>query len=263
MKYVTFDTNTFGILNVKDDRVSDGLKKVGSAIRQEIAKNNIKGFISEASVFVECLGFAEKLAYLAVAGTSDPRPSVDERGIEAVRELQKLGFEMLHAPLISSEIFINMPWAKDERYSVQDRLNRFHNICRKYGHPQETVEKLKAVGNELLKNQPPVPPNRRQLTDNGMKIELRQKWAVALKRDWENGSQNHKKTLRKQVNPIIGEWCDILIISSHYAYGNDIFCTNDEGRGAGSNSILHHLNRENLDRDGIKVVSPRDLLNYL
>lgn len=263
MKNVTFDTNTFGLLNVNDDSVTDDLKVVGAAIRQEIVKKTIKGFISEASVFVECLGFAEKLAYLAVAGTPDSRPPVDQRRIDAIQELQQLGLEMLHAPLTGAEIFIKMPWAKDERYSVKDRKNRFAAICKKYGHPQKTVDKLKLIGNELLKKQPSLPPNRSWQTETGVKSELKQKWAIALKRDWDNGEQNHKRVLRKRLNPIIGEWCDILIVSSHYAYGNDIFCTNDEGRGAGSNSLLHHLNRENLGRDGIKIVSPKDLLKCL
>lgn len=263
VKNVTFDTNTFGMLNVNDARVTDDLKVVGDAIRQEIVKNNIKGFISEASVFVECLGFAEKLAYLAVAGTPDSRPPVDKRGIDAIQELQRLGLEMLHAPLVGAEIFIKMPWAKDERNSAEDRQNRFIAVSRKYGHPQKTVDKLKLIGNKLLKNQPSLPSNRSWQTENGFKIEMRQKWAVALKRDWDNGSQNHKKALRKQINPIIGEWCDILIVSSHYAYGNDILCTNDEGRESGANSLLHHLNREKLAHDGIKIVLPKDLLNCL
>ena len=263
MKNVTFDTNTFKILNVNDDRVNDEEKIVRASIRQEITNKNIKGFISEASVFVECLGFAEKLAYLEVAGTPDPRPPVDIRGIDAIQELQRLGLEMLHAPLVSSEIFIKIPWAKDERYSVEDRQNRFSAICIKYGHPQKTVDKLKLIGNELLKNQPSLPPNRCRQTKNGVKIEMRQKWAVALKRDWDNGNQEHKKVLRKHLNPIIGEWCDILIVSSHCAYGNDIFCTNDKGGEAGPNSLLHHLNRENLVRDGMKIVSPEGLLNCL
>lgn len=263
MKKVTFDTNTFGILNVNDDRVSDDMKAVGEAIRQEIENNNIKGFISEASVFVECLGFPEKLECLAVAGTPDPRPSVDQRGIDAIAELQKLGFEMLHAPLIGAEIFIQMPWATDEGLPTKERQNRFAATYRKYGHPQNTVEKLRFIGNELLNNQDPLPENRSWQTENGIMIEMRQKWAVALRRDWENGDENHKEKLKKHLGPIIGEWCDILIISSHDAYGNDIFCTNDEGKKAGPNSLLHHSNREKLDQDGIKIVLAKDLLSHL
>jgi len=263
MKYVTFDTNTFSILNTNDDRVADEMKIVGDAIRQEIVKNNIKGFISEASVFVECLGFAEKLAYLAVVGTTEPRPTVDQRGIDAIQELNRLGLTMLHAPLVGAESFIESPWAEDKKCSAEVRQNRFGATCRKYGHPQKTVCKLKNIGNELLNAQPSVPPNRRMQTENGFQVEVRQKWAVGLKRDWDNGNQSHKKALRKQLNPIIGEWCDILIVSSHCAYGNDIFCTNDEGKGAGSGSLLHHLNRDTLLNDGIKIVSPKELLNHL
>jgi len=251
------------MLNVNDEEVTEGSNEVGKAIRQEIAKKNIKGFISEASVFVECLGFAEKLAYLAVAGTSDPRPSVHTRGIDAIRALQEIGLEMLHVPLIGADRFLDLHWAKDERYTQTDRHKRFCAISRKYGHPQNTVNKLKVIGREFLQNQDPIPPNRSQRTANGIKIDMRQEWAVALKRDWDNGNMDYKKKLRKQINPIIGEWCDILIVSSHYAYGNDIFCTNDEGRGAGSSSLLHYSNRENLEQDGIKIVSPNDLLSCL
>lgn len=263
MKRVTFDTNTFGILNPNDDRVTKELKIVGDAIRQEIAKNSIKGFISEASVFVECLGFSEKLEYLAVAGTEDTRPTVHQRGVDAIQELNRFGITMLHAPLIGAESFIELTWAEDQNYPADVRRNRFGYTCRKYGHPQKTVDKLKDIGNELLKGQPPVPPNRRMQTENGFKIEMKHKWAVGLKRDWDNGDQNHKKYLKKQLNPIIGEWCDILIVSSHFSYGNDIFCTNDEGKGAGAESLLHHLNRDNLLNDGIKIVSPKELLNHL
>ena len=264
MKTVTFDTNTFGMLNPNDERVGNEQRIVGDAIRQEISKGNIRGYISDASLFVECLEFADKLAYLAVAGTPDPRPTVDSRGFEAVQELLKLDIAMLHAPLIGGEIFIeDMPWAEDEHYSVEKRQNRFSALGRKFGHPQKTIEPLRLIGNELLQKQPPVPQNLSWPTENGVKFEIRQKWAVGLKRAWEDADENTKKSLRKQINPIIGEWCDILIVSSHYAYGNDIFCTNDKGKGAGTSSILHHSNRENLESEGIKVVLPKDLLGYL
>lgn len=264
MKTVTFDTNTFGILNPSDDRISDELKVVGAGIRQEITKGNIRGFISEASLFVECLEFADKLSYLAVAGTQDPRPTVDQRGIDVIQELLKLGIVMLHAPLIGAEIFVeDLPWGNDEHHSAEERHDRFCNFGRELGHPQNTIDQLKTIGNELLKNQPPVPKNRSWTTANGIHIEMRQKWALGLKRAWDNADEVSKKSLRKQINPIIGEWCDILIVSSHYAYGNDIFCTNDKGKGAGASSILHHLNRKRLEDEGIKIVLPADLLNEL
>lgn len=264
MKTVTFDTNTFGILNANDDRISNELRVVRDAILQEIAKGNIRGFISEASIFIECLEFADKLAYLAIAGTPDSRPTIDPRGFEAIQELRKLEIAMLHAPLIGGEIFVeDMPWAKDEHYSAEKRHNRFSTFCRKFGHPQKTIEPLKLIGNELLQQQPPVSPNRSWPTDNGVKFEIRQKWAVGLKRAWDGANADSKKSLRKQINPLIGEWCDILIVSSHYAYGNDIFCTNDKGSEAGASSILHHSNRENLEGEGVKVVLPGDLLDHL
>ena len=173
MKTVTFDTNTFGILNTNDDRISNELRMVRDAILQEIAKGNIRGFISEASLFVECLKFENKLKYLAVAGTPDPRPPEDPRGFEAIQELRKLDIAMLHAPLIGGEIFIeDMPWAKDEHYSAEKRQNRFSTFCRELEHPKKIIEQLKFIGNKLFQEQPPVPQNRSWPSDNGVKFEM-------------------------------------------------------------------------------------------
>ncbi len=264
MKTITFDTNTFGILNPKDDRISNEMQEVREVVRKKITEGDIKGFISEASLFIECLEFADKLAYLAVAGTEDSRPTVDQRGVVAVQEMQKLNISMLHAPLIGAEIFIkDLRWAQDECYTQIERQERFSTLGRKLGHPERTVNRLKDIGKELLTNQPPVPQNKKWTTENGIKYEIRQKWAVGLKRAWDNSNNETKKAMKKKIQPIISEWCDILIVSSHYAYGNDIFCTNDRGKEAGNSSILHHSNRENLENYGIKIVTPKDLLNQL
>ena len=59
---------------------------------------------------------------------------------------------------------------------------------------------------------------------------------------------------------MIGEWCDVLILGSHVAYGNDIFCTVDQGKSAGSNSVLFHGNRANLASQGIVIKSPAEVL---
>jgi hypothetical protein len=59
---------------------------------------------------------------------------------------------------------------------------------------------------------------------------------------------------------MISDWGDVLILASHYAYGNDIFCTADEGKGSGSQSALHHLNRPQLKSQGIDILGPNELL---
>jgi hypothetical protein len=45
----------------------------------------------------------------------------------------------------------------------------------------------------------------------------------------------------------VSEWADGDAVAAHIAYGNDIFCTQDQGKSAGGPSILdegiRHTNR--------------------
>jgi hypothetical protein len=246
---VTFDTNVANL--IADPVEYAGLASAGTGEQLQAAINSgkIRAFISEASVFVECLGFPEKLAYLAVAGTTKPRPAPDPRRVAIFKSLGGLGVEMLHAPLIGAEIFIEtMPWAKDEVHSAEER----HRLFCDFGRQYPCHEPLERLGNKKLQNQPVVPTPR--------PTSLAQDWAVALKREWDEGDEAAQKALRKEAEPLISEWCDVLIVGSHVAYGNDAFCTVDEGKGAGSGSLLHHLNRGALAAKGIRIVRPETLV---
>jgi hypothetical protein len=59
-----------------------------------------------ASLFVECLSFPDKLAYLSVAGTPDSRPDPDPKTVAMFRNLASIGMKLLHAPMIGAEIFV-------------------------------------------------------------------------------------------------------------------------------------------------------------
>jgi hypothetical protein len=163
----------------------------------------------------------------------------------------------LHAPLVGGEKFFeNMAWADDEIFPADERHNRFSSFARQY--PRH--EPLAKLGKELLKGQPPPPPNRRFPMPNGSRHELRQDWAVALKRQWEGSDAVARKRFEKKVGLLISEWCDVLIVASHFAYGNDTFCTLDRGKAAGVNSILHHSNRTKLAQKGIKIAAPHEVI---
>ena len=264
LQRVTLDTNVCGLIANPDDPAYDNkpdLRKAGKQLQKAIAAGQVRAFVSEASVFVECLEFSCKLTYLAVAGTFDPRPVPDPRRFAVFNTLAELGAKMLHAPLIGAEIFItNMPWSGDELFSNTERLSRFFDFMR--GYPRHLP--LKQFGENKLPTQPPVPPNRTRSNPDGFSVEMRQDWAVALKREWDTGTDAKKKSLRKQVGPMIAEWCDTMILASHFAYGNDIFCTCDEGGEAGNKSILHSSNRTALaQQKGVKIVDPREAILLL
>jgi hypothetical protein len=117
-------------------------------------------------------------------------------------------------------------------------------------------------GNSLLAGQPPIPGRAATRTGpNSFSVSLQQDRAVAIKREWDNLA--NRKAVEKTVRPMIGEWCDGLIVGSHFGYGNDIFCTADQGKNAGGSSLLHHTNRPNLTAKGIRIMTPRELVEHL
>ncbi|TPL55411.1 hypothetical protein FJ942_17040 [Mesorhizobium sp. B2-4-2] len=258
---ITLDTNACDIIHDPDKRPEIMPPADARRLRQSIADGEVLAFVSEATLFVECLGFADKLAYLAVAGTRNPRPVPDPRRAAVFVDLASIGIKLLHAPLIGAEIFIpDMEWAQDVVYSQSDRQGRFFAFCRNY--PRH--EPLITLGNSLLAGQPPVPAGRTiSQGPTSLGVEIPQGWAIAIKREWDNADEAGRKKLRRQVGPIIGEWCDTLIVGSHVGYGNDIFCTADEGKGAGSNSLLFHGNRANLNQQGITIMSPVEVLRAI
>lgn len=255
---VTFDTNA-GNLVADPAQYSSYDQPPGTAerIRRAIQEGKIVAFVSEASVFVECLSFPDKLAYLAVAGRPGARPTPDPRRVAIFAELSRLGIRLLHAPLIAAEKFIDMPWAMDNRFSAQDRLERFSSFGR--GYPRH--EPLKAIGEASFKAKPL--QQRKAGMPAGQVLRGALDWTLAPKRDWDEGDEAERKRLREKIGPMFGEWCDILIVASHYGYGNDYFCTTDRGKEAGSGSLLHHENRANLADQGIRIISPAELVQII
>lgn len=255
---VTLDTNVLDILHTPDREPEHMDPADARAFRQAIADGKVIARVSEGSVFVECLSFEDKLAYLSVVLTENPRPAPDPRRVAVFTDLASIGIKMLHAPIIGAEKFISvMDWAPDDLKTARDRNEEFGAFCRKYPRHQPLV----TYGESLLPGQPPVPAGRvTRAGPNSHSRELPQGWAIAIKRAWDAAGKPGKKQLRKIVGPMIGEWCDVLILGSHVAYGNDIFCTADQGKEAGANSVLFHGNRVALAAQGIVIKSPTEVL---
>ena len=231
---VTFDTNVCNVINNPGKWPTLVAPDDARKIRVAISDGRIAGFVSEATLFVECLSFPDKLTYLSVVGTPDPRPTPDPRLIAVFDDLASIGMELLHAPLIAAEKFVeSFNWAQDVVHSAKDRHDRFCAFTR----PLPMHKPLKAYGESLLANQPPVPARGRIRTSpSSFSVPIPRKWAVALKREWD-GNAASQRALENKIRPLIGEWCDALIVGSHVGYGNDIFCTADQGKNAGKNSL--------------------------
>jgi hypothetical protein len=103
---VTFDTNVCNVIHDPGRWPDQVAPEHARKIREAIQNRKLLGFVSEATLFIECLSFEDKLAYLAVAGTAKPRPAPDPRVVARFEDIAKVGIRLLHAPLIVAEIFV-------------------------------------------------------------------------------------------------------------------------------------------------------------
>jgi hypothetical protein len=73
--------------------------------------------------------------------------------------------------------------------------------------------------------------------------------------DYNNIKKSGIGISERQYANAVAEWADGESLSAHYAYGCDVFCTNDRGKSAGSGSIFHLNNLPKLkEHFGIVVL---------
>ena len=59
-----------------------------------------------------------------------------------------------------------------------------------------------------------------------------------------------------RVRRAVSEWADADSVASHIGYAIDLFCTDDQGKGAGAPSVLDSANRARLEKTyGVKFVT--------
>lgn len=68
----------------------------------------------------------------------------------------------------------------------------------------------------------------------------------------------------REIERAVGEWSDADSIAAHWAYGLELFCTEDRGISAGGNSVLSPQNRRWLRDDyGIVCVTTSELAELI
>ena len=68
----------------------------------------------------------------------------------------------------------------------------------------------------------------------------------------------------KAVAKAVAEWADGDSVAICYGHDIDYFCTEDEGKNCGSDSILSPANRKWLQKDyGVNIVSLENLCELL
>lgn len=243
---VTLDTNVFGPVSspelYSDSPQLNALQK----IRKEIENKNITPFLSEASLSLEGLAHADRIdVFIRVWATQEypiALPQLPKTRIKVIENTLDLGFKFLRVPRVSIGSLYHVgdnDWARDELYDKEARINRYLDFASQY--PKIGPKPLKDLGAELVA----IHSLSTNDLDNISSLTL---WPTAEELMWKQGilaefdnsvKFDSQKKFTKHVREILAEWSDLDIIASHYSYGNDVLCTLDTAKGAGTTGILH------------------------
>jgi len=151
-------------------------------------------------------------------------------------EAKRLGFKVLpmtnlgtvRSPEIPSDMKVSFN-SSDEFWKYAERLSECSNYIESQGGGAVEYKKLKEV----------------------LGLQQHSVASIASKLP-----KNHSKTFQKSV----AEWVDGDSLSAHYANFNDIFCTQDSGKNAGSKSVFHPDYIKNVSKCfGLKVMTVQEL----
>lgn len=87
-----------------------------------------------------------------------------------------------------------------------------------------------------------------------------EKYGDNYNHNWLKGIKNSPQTENKKIAKAAAEWADGDSVSISIALGCDYFCTRDQARGAGQDSVFSAKNQEWLKRDyGFTTIEIADL----
>jgi hypothetical protein len=263
---VTFDANTLTGA-VTPDLCSDSSDPANHAaclsVHDALKAGQIKGYFSEAVVALDLLGKADKVEMVGKArvesetsaaatgpamctisvGTRWSVPAMHQKSQDLIRAAQKLGMKALIGPR-------HLGNSPPVHGFGDDFYENYASVADLVAGSGKTHEVQAAILRRRL--------GRGRVVELGLEYSERDNASGEI---WMQGIERARNdTERKAVRRAINEWADGEAIAAHAGYGNDLFCTNDHGKGAGQRSVLHPNNRAWLQSDyGIEFVSMIEL----
>ena len=263
---VTFDASTLtgAVTPGLCSNASDPASRSGNWIVHAALKTGqIKGYFSEAVAALDLLGGDDKVEMVGDArvasetttltegpamfsisvGTRWSAPPLHEKCIERLRAAQSLGMKALIGPRYLGNSLPSRSFGDDfyENYACAVDLiagsDRTHEV--------DAALRQRGLG-------------RARVVQLGLDYSERDSAPGEI---WMQGiGRARNDTERKAVHRAINEWADGDAVAAHAGYGNDLFCTNDFGRGDGEKSVLHRKNRAWLQSDyGLVFVTMLEL----
>jgi hypothetical protein len=259
---ITFDTNTFDKASRPTVYSKDPEQREMIAVHKALKRGHIQGFLCDTALTLEGITndqratvFGSTQTRSSLAQTAEDtftititpeqvdraplHPKQSERFIEAFA----LGIRLLGAPRIG------MPRAEEQFYALEDpamlgeRLNRFFDLARKIEARSLGSSRAHGIAAHFAGRACAQGP-----------------WFTAL-----GAATDIHET--HEVARAVAEWADGDSVAAHYAYGNDIFCTLDNGKAEtrrGQPAVLDVNNRAWLTEEfGIQFSTLRELAQRL
>lgn len=255
---VFFDTNVYRRILIPEEFLHDDKIEYIKKINQALVDKKIQGFLSETIFTLESIKKEDRQEYLAnytleskveetkidfnhiqisIAMGSDRNkaPVLDHNRIKYLEKIKELDLKLIKLPRIvgipsniPSEYYLNE--LNDEKL-YQEHHNRKCKLAR-------IIEK-KGLGIACIK--------QLGLQNNSL---------------WHKGLQQVDS--KKKVAKAVAEWADGDSVAMCYGYSIPFFCTEDEGKNSGMDSILSLDNRIWLQKDyGVNIVSLKSLCEEL
>lgn len=254
---VTFDTNVFSHV-VRPEGCNDAsLKEVCIKIADEIRRGTILPHVSETVFSLEGIQIKDRPNYFGnyraatkseqvpsdrpgmlcfrftISPNQEGRPESNPILKEKLERSRAMGFKMLSAPrtgLPKSPDLKDSDFGPRTNEEMRAQQDLYFEVGRFVDSLGAGFMAAKAIG------------DKHRTTEDV--------WYEALKHSSKNDAKHS-----------IGEWADGDSIATHVSYRLDYFCTRDEAKSAGSQSVFSSENRAALTKQfGVKFVTPEELL---
>lgn len=232
---VTIDTNVIG-----------NALKFGSDFRKCVESGIISAYIVETSLTIDGLAKCDKINLLALRNVQ--HKFKQSRWDDYIN----LGVKFLLSP----RICLPRPIGKDSEGNDFEYTLRYKALDQNYDQTERQNRYFKAlryIQDELNSGYAWLKGLSEEIQNSGGQYDIKKPWSLNL-------IENVEYIGESQVFKRFGDWADADALAAHYAYGNDIFYTNDKASGAGSRSIFSSENRTRMgERFNIKFASPEDM----
>lgn len=258
---IIFDSNVWQIVTVPTDFPNEPLIRDFEKIHQAIIDKKIEPFLSETIFTIEAIQKVERQDFF-----SSTSAKVDIKEMESSNGGISLNFSV--GPNEKDAIdFVNRPILKkyfDEAIKLGFnivRLPRFGGLV----NPEIDAVRFKQDEDSLSAYLSKVFEVGEKIKNAGAGIaqiqEIGEQYGNPV---WMKGLKSAPETDRNKIAKAAAEWADGDSVAISIALGCEYFCTRDQAKGAGSQSVLSTTNLAWLSTDyGFKTILPEDLAKLI